>query len=304
MTINDYTTEAINRFLNYLRDLERAPNTVRAYRSDLLWFVDGLKPGTRLPAITSKQIRSIFLSSRSHHLPYTSKRPSTNTFNRRLSSVRVFFTWLTREEIILKNPALNFDFLPRKRSLPPWLTRGEITNLLYCAKRISPLNYMIFYILYYAALRRSELAALSPNDINFTTNSVVVHGKGNKIRYIPLLKDEIIPIRKYIKSSMPYPPDCKLLLTEQDKPLNTKFIYDRVTRISRNARIPCTPHTLRRSRATHLLNAGMPMAYIRDLLGHASITTTEGYAIVPHDALRRAYNRVAPELLSGRTPSS
>lgn len=302
MTINDYTSEAINRFLSYLRDCGRSENTLRAYRADLLCFATWLKPGTRLPVITTKHLNSFLTASRGGRVQNFTIKSCPRTCNRKLSSLRVFFTWLTREEIVSKNPAINIDFISYKKGVPPWLTRGQVANLMHAAKRISPLNHMIFHLLYYTAVRRAELAKLSIADINFATHTITVYGKGDKINFIPLLPEEMKPISRYITTSAPRPPIANLLLTEQGKELNTKYIYDRVTRISARAGIPCTPHTLRRSRATHLLNAGMGMVYVRELLGHASIKTTEGYAMTPRDAVRRAYDRIAPKLLPGQTP--
>lgn len=297
MTINDYTTEAINRFLLYLQNCRRSQNTIRSYRADLFCFASWIKKDTRLPLITTKLIRDFISSSLNGNVPYSRRKSSPSTCNRRLSSLRVFFTWLTLEGMIFQNPSTNIDFIPCKKKLSPWLTREQIANLLYTAKRISPLNYMIFYILYHTAIRRSELCTLTISDLNFTTHTVTIHGKGEKIRYIPLLKEEMKPIQHYL-SENPYSHSSgPLLLTEQNKPLKSKFIYDRITRISAMAHIPCVPHTLRRSRATHLINAGMPIECIRDLLGHSSVTTTECYAMIPHDAIRRAYDRIAPQLL-------
>ena len=296
MKITDYENACLSRFVEYLDSRGLAQNSIRSYRADILSFLSWLPPETRVIEITRKHIERFITASRQGRVPYSKGKAKPSTCNHRLTAIRKYLDWLELQDAISRNPARGIEFLRTKQPVASWLSKDQVNNLLYHTKKRSRLDYIILHMLYYSALRCGELTRLRRRDIDLDELTITIHGKGEKTRYVPMTRPEIRALRSWITDTGPIPENEPVILNLQKKPLTTKFIYDRVTRAGRRLGLHCSPHTLRHSRATHLLNAGLAMAYVREILGHESIRTTEIYSHVPKDAVRRAYDRVTKEL--------
>lgn len=296
MIITNNHRRAISLFLEQCLLKNLSPLTVRSYNSDLLCFFTWLNSGTRLPDISTKTITTFINASRRGTLGNEYSKASPATCNHRLVCLRCFFSFLVSIGTMKTNPA---SVLPLFR-LPPsdreWLPTGIISHLLLTAKKKSPLDFIIVYVLYTSALRRHEICSLRKSDIDITHKTITIHGKGNKVRCVPVLDHEFKPILSWLRHNSPATPDSPFIATLQGKPCTDKFINDRITRIARRCRVHCTPHVLRRSRATHLLQKGMALPELREFLGHSSIKTTELYAIVPPKAVKTSYAQAAAKM--------
>lgn len=296
MTITPYDSEAIIRFLGDLQTRGMAPNTVRSYRVDLISFLSWLPPETRFPDVKTKDIEKFMRDGISGKVPPHYVRCAPRTVNHRLTVVRKFFGYLVHNGSLNRNPADGIPFLRTKQRLADWLNLDQTQHLLYYAKKCGELTYIIVHTLYYPALRCAELSNLLISDIDLPNASITVRGKGGKIRYVPLLPRELQPVKDWIFHVDPCPKGTFFLGNSTNSPISCKCIYDHVARAGRAAHMKVNPHMLRHSRATHLLNHGLRLEYIRDILGHVSVKTTECYAHTPREAVAEAYTRTAAAL--------
>lgn len=287
----------IEGFIRYL-EIERgaSEHTIKGYTYDLKQFADYLK----------KNGETIDLASVDHikirgFLAELHKRgESRNSLGRRLASLRSFFRYLNREGIVEMNPAKMVSSPKKEKKLPSFLTLDEAIRLvespssddIYGAR-----DRAILETFYSAGIRLSELTSLNLEDLNLTDGLVKVRGKGKKERIVPLGSKAISTISKYInrmekKDVRPRP----LFLNRSGKRLTTRGIehilgkYVKQSGIMRHA----TPHTLRHTFATHLLDGGADLRSIQELLGHASLSTTQKYIHLNMDRLMEVYDKAHP----------
>lgn len=295
--------EALDRFLDYLTDQKRAsPQTLRAYRSDLLQFriflveehTDGEAPGPS--GIDALAVRGFIASLRRSGLEKSSVA-------RKLSAVRSFLRHAVRDARIEFNPAKGIPSPKLGRALPSTLTVDEAFNMLDRIQgddAASLRDRAILEVLYAAGLRVSELVSLDFDDVDLASQVLRVLGKGNKERLVPFGKQATEALRRWLAAS------TALRRRGEDRSavflnLRGSRLTDRSVRRILNRRLHeaaieahMSPHALRHSFATHLLGAGADLRAIQELLGHASLSTTQRYTHVDADALMRIYDRAHP----------
>jgi integrase/recombinase XerD len=295
----------INLFLETI-SVERgaSKNTISSYQTDLESFVIFLKDkDIKLLSTTTLIIRDFIASLSSQHLEATS-------IARKISTIRQFFSFLHNEEIITENPTLNIDTPKTKQNLPSVLSESQITDLLNTAyNEQTPeglRNIAMLELLYASGMRVSELISLKISHIQMQNNIIrpyiLVYGKGNKERIIAINSKAIealkfyLPVRKhFIKSKT----DPWLFPSKQSKQghLTRQYFGKILKKLSVNTGIVTkfvSPHKIRHSFATHLLNNGADLRIIQELLGHKNVSTTQIYTHVANDKLKSTVEQFHP----------
>ncbi|MBI5746737.1 MAG: tyrosine recombinase XerC [Nitrospirae bacterium] len=296
----------VEGFIRYL-EVERgaSEHTVKGYTCDLRMFSEYLKKNggaIRLAAIDHIIIRG-FLAE------LHKKGESRNSLGRRLASLRSFFRYLNREGIIEINPAKMVSSPKREKMLPSFLTLDEAIRLMESAdgkEKFGLRDRAILETFYSAGIRVSELASLNLDDLNLGDGLVRVRGKGKKERIVPLGSKAIKAITEYVnriqdtgymihESPTPYPLH-PVFLNRFGRRLTARGIEGIVAKyVKRIGMIRhATPHTLRHTFATHLLDGGADLRSIQELLGHASLSTTQKYIHLSMDKLMEVYDKTHP----------
>lgn len=283
----------VQAFLLHLENKNFSANTVKSYRADLQEFTDYLskRKQNTLEAFTSPVIRS-FLAS----LPQDYAR---NTVLRKIAALRSLAAFLLRQGKLARNP---FKLLPapkREKLLPKFLTLPETDRLINTAgnTHFAARDKALFELMYSSGLRRSEVTGLKIRDVDFFNGVVRVLGKGNKERLVPVT-DEALYAIKYYLSTRPTPqPQDALFLNAHGKPLTgdgLAFIFKN-TAIAAHLARKVTPHSLRHSFATHLLNNGCDLRSLQEMLGHKTLAATQVYTHVSLDKLKSVYQHAHPK---------
>jgi integrase/recombinase XerC len=293
---------AISRFLRYL-DVERnaSPLTIKSYREDLVSLAEYLTQSygqTPKPAdVTPFDLRGYV--SALHEAGY-----AKTSVARRLASLRSFYRYAQREGLAGSNPAKPLRNPRRDRKLPHFLSTEEIGKLLATpsAKSASGLrDRAILETMYSAGLRVSEAVAINDEDIDFDNELVRVRGKGRRERLAPLGSYAIKAIETWRKARKLDPRGAKpratpLFVNKFGRRLTTRSVARMLEKHLAAAGLDgrTTPHTLRHSFATHLLDRGADIRSVQELLGHKSLITTQIYTHVSTAGLRAAYERAHP----------
>jgi integrase/recombinase XerC/integrase/recombinase XerD len=284
-------SSALQLFDTELHRRGAAEKTRRAYAVDAGQFATWCTARQLEPAdIDYAQLR--------RYAGYASgRRLAPATMARKLASLRSLFGCLREHGLVAENPA---DLLPapkRPRSLPRVLQPDELGELLDGIGASTPLDLRdraLFELAYASGLRAEELVTLELGSVEFDNEQVRVEGKGSKTRFVPVGELALAAISRYIARGRPALADASehaLFVSKSGRPLSTSDVRRRLTIWARRAGIAGAihPHALRHSFATHLLDGGADLRSIQDLLGHASISTTQVYTRVESARLRSAY---------------
>jgi len=279
--MKDYRHE----FINYLTNEKGYSNyTIKSYQEDLDAFYEYLKV-KNIHKIDYSLIRG-YLNSL-YDLKYASK-----TICRHISSLRGYFKYLIREEYIKDNPMLLISNPKVAQKLPQYLNYNELETIFMVPDQKTFLglrNALILELLYSTGVRVSELVNIKLKDIDLNNKRIIVLGKGNKERIVLFGKNCYDLLTKYLQQ-LNIPTDY-LLVNKNGKPLTdrgVRYILDDIVKKSA-LKLKISPHTLRHTFATHLLNEGAELASVQELLGHESIATTGIYTHVSIEHLRKTY---------------
>lgn len=286
------------RFANYLRgECHLADNTVAAYRRDMRRFFEWL--GKR--GIASLDVRQ--LADYAAWLHGLNLAPAS--LARHLVSLKLFFRYLQLEGIVSENPVELLGSQKLWQRIPGVLSPKLIDRLLSAPDKRAP-NYQrdraMLELLYATGCRASELSNLRIIDVHLAEGYCICRGKGDKQRVVPLGARAIEAVRRYIEQERPVtasraagqPP--WLLLSGRGLRLRRERIWELVKKYALAAGAPpeMSPHTLRHSFATHLLAGGADLRQVQEMLGHASIATTQIYTHVDHTRLKKVHNQFHP----------
>jgi integrase/recombinase XerD len=222
---------------------------------------------------------------------------------RHLVALRGFFKFLTHEKIIAKNPAQPIDLPKTGMKLPDVLTEGDVEALLKAPDRATPeglRDVAMLELLYGAGLRVSELIGVETGGINLEAGFVRVLGKGSKERVVPVGRMALAAIREYLQRSRPLllksRTSSHLFVTRRGSAMTRQGFWHLIRRYGRlaNLKKKITPHSLRHSFATHLLEGGADLRAVQMMLGHADIATTQIYTHVAHRHLMEAHKKYHP----------
>ena len=291
----------VDRFLGYL-EAERgcSRETLRAYSGDLLRFALFASPDNDDfdPAAISMMGLRRYLA----HL--RQEGAARTTIARKVASLRSFYRYLVREGVVGDNPAVNLVVPRIEKRLPVFLDEGEVEKLLDAPDPAEPAgrrDRAILEMLYSTGMRISEIAAVSLEDVDLIGEVAKAKGKGRKERLVPLGTAAVVALRDYL--------DVRTTIAQRRR-TNRRALFvnkaggrlsDRGIRriFHKHARIVglpdrVSPHTLRHSFATHMLNRGADLRSVQELLGHASIATTQVYTHVTTEHLKKVYNQAHP----------
>ena len=290
----------LQRFETHLRDERNlSPHTCAAYLRDLRafrafltevlgWPDDGLKDLARVDTIVVRRYLA--------HLYRTHRKSS---MARKLASVRTFFRFLVREGLLEHNPGEGVATPKQDKYLPTTLSVDEIFALLDREPGVKPQlvrDRAIFELLYSCGLRISELTALNVSDLDISRALVRVLGKGRKERILPVGGKALAAISDYLALRDRKAADSPLFLNARGGRLGQRSIQRNLKKHLLQAGIlsQASPHSLRHSFATHLLDGGADLRAIQELLGHASLSTTQKYTQVSVDHLMKVYDQAHP----------
>jgi integrase/recombinase XerC len=287
-------------FLQYLQTEKRySPHTVRSYLNDLdqfYLFLSSLGLPDDPAAITSHDIRAWIVSMLDNSY-------STVSVHRKISCLRVFFRYLRKEGVVKLDPLEKVVLPKRKKTLPVFVEEDALVKLLdnysFEDSFAGIRNRTIIELLYVTGMRRSELIGLRNNDVDLQEGSVKVTGKRNKQRIIPLVRPFIKRLEEYIKvrdAEITSENNGWFFITDKGNKLYDKYVYTTVNRyLSMVTTIEKrSPHILRHTFATHMLNRGADLNSIKELLGHANLSATQIYTHNTFEKLRKVYKQAHP----------
>jgi integrase/recombinase XerC len=301
--------DLIDSFIDYLRTQKGySDHTVKNYQVDLDHFLKFLanreeSAGKREIA---PELESIDFLVIREYLGKLYGRYKRSTIARKLSAIRSFFYFLERKGLVQGNPAADISSPKQGRYIPTHLPVDEMFRLLEGPDRAKPLglrDLAILEVLYSCGIRVSELSGLNLSGIDSDQRLVKVVGKGNKERIIPIGRKALRAIQDYVEATLPLRKKAERDL--QDEPLFINFRGGRLStrsigRIVKKYANQCglmteiTPHSLRHTFATHLLDGGADLRSVQELLGHVSLSTTQKYTHVSLEKLMEVYDKAHP----------
>jgi tyrosine recombinase XerC len=294
-------------FLHYLESERNASeHTLRAYAADIRDFFSFQKethPRESEPVVDPDAVRRMDnLKLRAYLAHLFAQNFSRRSIARKLSSVRTFFAFANREGIIENNPAGEISTPKLGRRLPEFLSVEETKLLLECPPADSPAGIRdraVLEVFYSTGVRVAELSGIKLNDMDLLGGLVKVTGKGGKQRIALLGRYAVEALRKYldVRTSLDRGLSRKkVFLSRTGRPLQERDFHRIVTRYSRTlwGKRRVSPHTLRHSFATHLLDGGADLRDVQELLGHAQLSTTQIYTHVSAERLKIMYDRAHP----------
>jgi integrase/recombinase XerC len=300
----------IETFIEYLRDQRGfSQHTIRNYRVDLRQFseflalIKGSSPeaegaGLEVEAVDTLAIRE--------YLGSLFGRFRRSTIARKLSAVRSFFLFLEKKAFITDNPAADIATPKLEKYIPGYLTVDDVFRLLERPQRQKPLglrDLAILEVLYSCGIRVSEAEALNLSSIRFNERLVRVIGKGNKERIVPIGRQAIRAVKNYLEETRSLrrgrgnvSQDAPLFINARGDRLSGRSMGRIVKRYAREGGLASdiSPHSMRHTFATHLLDGGADLRSVQELLGHASLSTTQKYTHVSLDRLMEVYDKAHP----------
>jgi len=289
---------SIKAFISYISlEKKQSPLTVKAYSTDLKNFA-----AFSLEKFELKNIEQVSYSEIRSWIVYLVEHNNSNSsINRKLSSLQSYYKFLLKTKVINVNPLIKHRPLKKEKKVQVPFSEKEIAqvieNLNDFDDFLSMRNKLIIEMFYGTGIRRSELINLKLKDVDLNNKTIKVLGKRNKERYIPLLNFVVKSIDVYldkkneIKSNSEY-----LFITPKGKKIYDSLVY----RVIKNyfsgvsLKVKKSPHIIRHSFATHLLNEGADLNAIKELLGHASLASTQIYTNSSLTKLKKVYNQAHP----------
>lgn len=287
----------MDAFLGALREQKGySQHTVRSYRADLIHFFTFL--GEQKNDVDAREIRS--------YLGNLFGRYKRTTIARKLSAIRTFFSFLERKGILESNPAKEISSPKLDKYIPGYLTVDEVFRLMERPEQEKPFgsrDLAILELLYSCGIRVSEMAGLNVSSMDFSARLLKVTGKGNKERIVPVGRQALHAVEQYLDATRHFRGkwggdhgDAPLFVNQKGGRLSSRSIH----RIVKHYALECglspeiSPHSMRHSFATHMLDGGADLRSVQELLGHESLSTTQKYTHVTLDRLMEVYDKAHP----------
>jgi integrase/recombinase XerD len=290
----------LKEYIYYLKVTKNlSKNTIHSYERDLKAYIQFIKDNYHFRDLNQISKEHILNFSRS----LSRKNNSNSTITRKLSSIRSFHRYLTSENIVDKDISRKIRKPKTKKSLPTVLNIQEIDRIIDLTYQsedaLSLRNQALIELAYGSGLRVSELLNLHISDLHLNKSLVNILGKGNKERIIPINENAVLALQKYIIEARPLLKAKKadiLFVNKFGNPLSRVGFFKLIKKLAEEAEIQkvVSPHTLRHSYATHLLENGADLRTVQELLGHEDILTTENYTHVSKKRLAKVYNNAHP----------
>ena len=288
----------IKDFIKYLSYEKRySEHTIKSYKTDIEQFCQFIVSHTDKKYTEDHKIIRLWI------IKLDENGNSSRTINRKISSLKTYYKYLIKENIIKLNPLEKVNSPKVNKNLPQFVSEDDIkllfTKITYPDDFKGIRDQLILELLYFTGIRLSELQNLQTKDIDFNAKSIKVQGKRQKERIIPISDNLIHLINIYIKRKKELSVETDqeyLFITDKGKKIYEKLIYrtvknylQQVTTINKKS-----PHILRHTFATHLLNKGADLNAIKELLGHANLSATQVYTHNTIDKLNQIYKQAHP----------
>lgn len=303
-------SDLIEKFIDYMRSQRGySVHTLRNYRIDLIHFLNFLadRRGVKEEEKSVMDMGNIDPLLIRDYLGRLFGDYNRRTIARKLSCLRSFFNFLDRNSINRGNPAADISTPKQGKYIPSYLPVDEMFKLIEGPDRKTPLglrDLAIIEVLYSSGIRVAELAGLNVEDIDFKGRLIKVLGKGNKERIIPIGTKALEAIKNYAEAILPLRKKAKagygkvvpLFINSRGGRLTTRSIGSIIKRYSMECGLitDISPHSLRHTFATHLLDGGADLRSVQEMLGHMSLSTTQKYTHVSMDRLMAVYDRAHP----------
>ena len=287
----------IDRYLEYINIEKRySPNTIISYRKDLEDFAKFLldtESIENLQKADKKMVRNFII-----HL--NNQKLSKRSINRKISTLKSFYNFLLRISEIKTSPLEGISMLKfyAEKQIP--FSEEEMKHLLFILEeaQVELLDKLIIEVLYQTGMRRAELCNLLLENVNFSRNEIVVIGKGNKERIVPISPDlsNVLKIY-YLEHRKPTAEAEKyFFVSSKGKKITEKFVYLMVTSYLGQVSLKekKSPHILRHSFATHVLNGGAEISKVKKIMGHASLASTQVYTNANIEQLKKVFQAAHP----------
>ena len=289
---------SLKSFFDYLEiEKKYSSNTIEAYRNDLNVFAGFLIDEFDVNNINNTSYSYI----RSWIVDLVNKGISNRSINRKITSLNSYFKFLLKIDLISENPLTNHKALKTQKKIQLPFSENEMVNVLdidnYEDNFTGVRDRLIIDLFYTTGIRRIELIQLMISDLNINNKYIKVFGKRNKERIIPLIDSTINILNKYLsyrdalKSNEPF-----LFITSKGKPVYEKLIYRIINKYfdTISTKVKKSPHIIRHSFATHLLNNGADLNSVKDLLGHSSLAATQVYTNRSIDEIKKVFAKSHP----------
>lgn len=289
----------INSFLEYLTlEKKYSKHTVLAYQNDVSTFFEFCKQEFEIDSLIAVE----YVQVRSWIVKLVDQGISNNSINRKVSSLKTFYNYLLKTKQIETSPLAKHKALKVAKKVQVPFTIDEVESVIRLLEKegddfVSLRNRLLVELFYSTGIRRIELINLQVQSIDLYSNSIKVLGKRNKERMIPLIPSVVkslkayLDVRTVIQSDTPY-----LFLTEKGNKIYETLVFRVInsyfSKVS--TKVKKSPHILRHSFATHLLNQGADLNSVKELLGHSSLASTQVYTHNSLDAIKKVYNQAHP----------
>ena len=288
----------IDQFIIYLEAEKRfSPLTVEAYRRDITQFADYLRCEYELEDLTSVKkpmVKSYIVSLKETGLV-------NRSINRKISTLRTFYKYCLRESLVENSPMIGIKALKLPNTLVKFVSESDINKVSFGDGNDFPTqrDRLLFELLYQTGMRQAELRGLRDGDVDKGGRVLKVHGKRNKDRVIPLSKEMVEMITQYQRLrdvSFETSADF-LMLNDRGEAMSPSFVYNKVHHMLEGVTTlkQKSPHVLRHTFATHLLDEGASLVAIQKLLGHENLATTQVYAHNTIEQLKKIHKQAHPK---------
>jgi integrase/recombinase XerC len=295
------TPKALQHFLDYLKFQKRySQHTIISYQTDLVAFFDFIQltfGDTALPDVKASFVRTWLASLKEQGM-------EAKSINRKISALKSFFKYQLKEEILVTSPMASIISPKMNKRLPQFVDKADINTLFSYVEFPDDwqgkTDRVLLQLLYNTGIRQAELVSLKESHVDNYKKSIKVLGKGNKERIIPISADLLILLKEYSadkrKNFETYESGV-LLVNEKGKKLYPKYVYNtvkkylsKITTISKKS-----PHVLRHTFATHLMNNGADLNAVKELLGHTSLAATQIYTHNSIEKLKDIHKKAHPK---------
>lgn len=297
-TAKFYFCMLIDQFIGYIQSEKRySALTVEAYRNDMMQFAGFMKADFDIEDLT--QVRTAMVKS--YIVKLKGEELANRSVNRKLSTLRTFYKYCLREHLLEKSPMNGIKALKQPKTLVKFVTETDINKVSFADTDdfASRRDALIFELLYQTGMRRAELCGLHDADVDRAMMTLKVHGKRNKDRLVPLSQQMIRMIDQYqtIRDAAFESKADRLLLNDKGKEMSPDFVYNKVHHMLEGITTlkQKSPHVLRHTFATHLLDEGASLVAIQKLLGHEDLATTQIYAHTTIEQLKQIHKQAHPK---------
>ena len=287
-----------NEFISYLQAEKRfSALTVEAYQRDMAQFAGYLKAEYELEDLTQVEKPMV----KSYIVRMKEKGLVNRSINRKISTLRTFYKYCLRENLMEKSPMTGIKALKLPKTLVKFVSEGDINKVSFGDEADFPTcrDRLLFELLYQTGMRQAELRGLQDGDVDRSGMLLKVHGKRNKDRFVPLSREMVNMIAQYQTlrdATFPTKAD-NLMLNDRGEAMTPSFVYNKVHHMLEGVTTlkQKSPHVLRHTFATHLLDEGASLVAIQKLLGHQDLATTQIYAHNTIEQLKKIHKQAHPK---------